>query len=256
MAGAVARAGGRARAGARGGRRAGGGGAGARGARAAAWGVRRDAPGVTPLVGAASGVPPPVPASAVGGGLWGLASAERAVLALGFVACSLSGALAVFLMSAVGTLGQATRTLREVELLAREAREELPGTAAAVQMSGAELSDAFEEIGDLGADLSAGVRQTARTITTAQAGIGAGAEYLGRKVGPTVREKVAPAVGRAVGKALRDNADLDRRPLLARASRRVRAVAKAARTVAAVNKVRKNSPGGQIDPPDVPKGEK
>ena len=228
-----------------------------RGAGAAARGARREAPGGAPLAGAVAGVPPPAPAPAVGGGLWGLASAERTVLALGFVACSLSGALAVFLVSAVGTLSQATRTLREVELLAREAREELPGTAAAVQMSGAELSDAFEEIGDLGADLSAGVRQTARTITTAQAGIGAGAEYLGRKVGPTVREKVAPAVGRAVGKALRSNADMDSvsGPLLARASRRVRAAAKAARTVAAVNRVRKKSPGRgeQVDPPDVPK---
>ena len=214
--------------------------------------VRGEASAGTPV--AITGLPPPsapVPKGALGG-----LAPERAVLALGFVACSLSGALAAFLLSAMGTLGQATRTLREVELLAREAREELPRTAAAVQMSGAELSDAFEEIGDLGADLSAGVRQTARTLTTAQAGIGAGAEYLGRKVVPTVKEKVAPAVGRAVGEALRKNADMDtyHGPLLARASRRVRAAAKAARTVTAVNRMRKASPErGEKDPPDVPK---
>ena len=215
--------------------------------------VRGEASTGTPV--AMTGLPPPT-APVPKGALGGLASAERTVLALGFVACSLSGALAAFLLSAMGALGQATRTLREVELLAREAREELPRTAAAVQMSGAELSDAFEEIGDLGADLSAGVRQTARTLTTAQAGIGAGAEYLGRKVVPTVKEKVAPAVGRAVGEALRKNADIDtyHGPLLARASRRVRAAAKAARTVTAVNRMRKASPERvEKDPPDVPK---
>jgi hypothetical protein len=69
--------------------------------------------------------------------------------ALSFVAVALSGALAACLLAAIPTLLSMKRMADELALLAATVREEVPDTAAAVRLSGLELSDAFEEVGGL-----------------------------------------------------------------------------------------------------------
>jgi hypothetical protein len=62
---------------------------------------------------------------------------------------ALSGALAACLLAAIPTLLSLRRMADELALLAATVREEVPDTAAAVRLSGLELSDAFEEVGVL-----------------------------------------------------------------------------------------------------------
>jgi hypothetical protein len=57
------------------------------------------------------------------------------------------------------------------EKLANAAREELPGTMAAVRLSGMEISDLTMELSDLGQEISKGVRSSSRALTAAEAGI-------------------------------------------------------------------------------------
>ncbi|CAI5513755.1 unnamed protein product [Closterium sp. Naga37s-1] len=55
------------------------------------------------------------------------------------------------------------RAAQAVERLAATAREELPGTMAAVRLSGMEISDLTMELSDLSHEISQGVRSPART---------------------------------------------------------------------------------------------
>ena len=80
--------------------------------------------------------------------------------ALAFVAVSLSGALAACLLAAIPTLLSLKRAADELALLAATVRSEVPDTAAAVRLSGLELSDAFEEVGGLTAGVFAHTRET------------------------------------------------------------------------------------------------
>jgi len=158
----------------------------------------------------------------------------------GVVACSLSCALGGILLAAIGTLRAATATCNEITLLARELRGQVPEVSAVVQMSGLELSDALEEISELSGDLTAGVRQTARSLTTAQSGITAGASYVGQQVRthvvPAVKTKVVPAVR----ETLRGRADLSDydKPLAVKAAKTVKTVARGVRTGVAWAKLR------------------
>lgn len=108
--------------------------------------------------------------------------------ALAFVACSLSGALAACLLAAIPTLLALKRAADELSLLAATIRDEVPDTAAAVRLSGLELSDAFEEVGGLTADVGSGLRSSARALAAAEAGV--------RAVGSAVRTRALPAVKR------------------------------------------------------------
>jgi hypothetical protein len=68
--------------------------------------------------------------------------------------------------------------------------KELPETAAAMRLSGLELSDCIAEVGALSADLTSGVRSGARLLSSTETGIKAGGAALGR----TVNERVVPAL--------------------------------------------------------------
>jgi hypothetical protein len=111
-----------------------------------------------------------------------------AFLMLGWVACALSGALAACLLAAVPTLVALRRAADELAALAAVIRSEVPDTAAAVRLSGLELSDAIEEVGGLTADVGQGLRSSARAIAAAEAGV--------RAVGAAVRTRALPAVRR------------------------------------------------------------
>lgn len=118
--------------------------------------------------------------------------------ALAFVAVSLSGTLAACLLAAIPTLLSLKRAADELAALAATIRAEVPDTAAAVRLSGLELSDAFEEVSGLTSDLSGGLRSSARALSAAEAGV--------RAVGAAVRTRALPAVVRLVVPVAREAA--------------------------------------------------
>ena len=154
--------------------------------------------------------------------------------ALAFVACSLSGALAACLLAAIPTLLALKSAAEELAALAATLREEVPDTAAAVRLSGLELSDAIEEVGGLTADVGSGIRSSARALAAAEAGV--------RAVGSAVRTRALPAVKRRLVPAAREAVSRSQEILAERASMEsysgpvVQAVAE--KTATGVSKVR------------------
>ena len=92
------------------------------------------------------------------------------------------------MLAAIPALLSLKRATDELSLLAATIRDEVPDTAAAVRLSGLELSDAFEEVGGLTADVGSGLRSSARALAAAEAGV--------RAVGSAVRTRALPAVKR------------------------------------------------------------
>ncbi|CAI5476091.1 unnamed protein product [Closterium sp. Yama58-4] len=95
-------------------------------------------------------------------GLLHVSPRDVPVLTLGFVACSISAALSGIIFAAIPALLAVRRAAQAVERLATTAREELPGTMAAVRLSGMEISDLTMELSDLSHEISQGVRSPAR----------------------------------------------------------------------------------------------
>ena len=96
------------------------------------------------------------------------ASLEGLVIA---IACLLGSPLSATLLALVPTLRAAATALNEVALLA-EAQREIPDTLAAVRVSGLELTDALEEVGELTSEVTGVTKRTTkaidRSLTTAQ----------------------------------------------------------------------------------------
>ncbi|CAL6376437.1 unnamed protein product [Bathycoccus prasinos] len=86
--------------------------------------------------------------------------------------CALGSSLSAFLLALVPTLRAAANALNEVALLAEALKEEIPDTLAAVRVSGLELTDALEEVGELTSEVTGVTKRTTRAIdmslTTAQ----------------------------------------------------------------------------------------
>ncbi|CAI7859466.1 unnamed protein product, partial [Closterium sp. NIES-53] len=93
------------------------------------------------------------------------------VLCLGFVACSITAALSVMLVAAVPALLAIRKAAQALERLAEVAREEVPGTMAAVRLSGMEMSDLSMELSDLSQEISQGIRNSARAVRLAEDGL-------------------------------------------------------------------------------------
>ncbi|CAI5995886.1 unnamed protein product [Closterium sp. NIES-64] len=74
----------------------------------------------------------------------------------------ISAALSGIIFAAIPALLAVRRAAQAVERLAATAREELPGTMAAVRLSGMEISDLTMELSDLSHEISQGVRSPAR----------------------------------------------------------------------------------------------
>ena len=86
--------------------------------------------------------------------------------------CALGSSLSAFLLALVPTLRAAANAMNEVALLAEALKEEIPDTLAAVRVSGLELTDALEEVGELTSEVTGVTKRTTRAIdmslTTAQ----------------------------------------------------------------------------------------
>ncbi|CAI7745716.1 unnamed protein product, partial [Closterium sp. NIES-54] len=119
----------------------------------ATCGSRMDA---SHMVASVSSAPQPT-------GLLHVSPRDVPVLTLGFVACSISAALSGIIFAAIPALLAVRRAAQAVERLAATAREELPGTMAAVRLSGMEISDLTMELSDLSHEISQGVRSPAQT---------------------------------------------------------------------------------------------
>jgi len=128
-------------------------------------------------------------------------------LALSFAACVFGGALSAFLLACVPTLRAIAAAADEIADLAASVREEVPDTLAAVRVSGLELTDCLEEVGELTRDVGEGVKGTGKavayTVDTA-AVLGKAAATQVRKAMPEVRrarERATPAARRALENA-------------------------------------------------------
>ena len=147
------------------------------------------------------------------------------------VACVFGGALSAFLLAFIPTLRAVRGAADEIANLAASIREEVPDTFAAVRVSGMELTDCLEEVGELTADVGAGVKGTGRavaaTVDTAGA-VGRAAGDTVKRVVPEVRARAAPVVKRALERSeksieetLRTNAEAEEysEPVVAAAAR-------------------------------------
>merc|ERR1712072_566237 len=96
----------------------------------------------------------------------------------------------------------------EIAFLARTLREETPDTLATLRLSGVEISDCVEEIGELSNDLTRGIRTSARTIAATSGAVKEGAHYVKDNVYPVVKERVVPAATSTMKTVLEKRADM------------------------------------------------
>ena len=132
------------------------------------------------------------------------AAAPAARVAAAAVFCVLGGALSAFLLACVPTLRAIANAADEIADLAASIREEVPDTLAAVRVSGMELTDCLEEVGELTHDVGSGIKGTGKavayTVDTAEF-LGKTAASQVKKVLPEVKkvgERATPAARRAL----------------------------------------------------------
>lgn len=117
-----------------------------------------------------------------------------AMYALCGVGCLLGSALSAVLLSLIPTLRSVRRAMDEVAYLAASVREEVPDTLAAVRVSGLELTDVMEEVGELTADVGGGLRSAGRGVTASVAAAQTVGRYAAAAI-PEVRRRAQPLVG-------------------------------------------------------------
>jgi len=138
--------------------------------------------------------------------------ANLVALLWGLAAIILAVSVAVALLVALPTLRALAVAAWEVGQLARVLREEAPELAAALRLAALETSDAIGDIGDLGMDLSSGVRATAQSIAMAKAGleqVPGAVEGVGQQVRPIIRDQVLKPTKDSLEGRLRENARLN-----------------------------------------------
>ncbi|KAG6606380.1 hypothetical protein SDJN02_03123 [Cucurbita argyrosperma subsp. argyrosperma] len=107
-------------------------------------------------------------------GFWPLAKlslSDKAFLLFTFVALTTSVAFTSLVIAAVPTFNAMRRAAISLSKLADTAREELPGTMAAIRLSGMEISDLTLELSDLSQEIADGVNKSAQAVQAAEAGI-------------------------------------------------------------------------------------
>lgn len=87
------------------------------------------------------------------------------------IACVTGGAVTALFVAAIPTLLAFKKAAESLEKLLEVTREELPGTMAAVRLSGMEISDLTMELSELGQEISSGVKSSARAVRAAQDGL-------------------------------------------------------------------------------------
>ncbi|KAH7277373.1 hypothetical protein KP509_39G047800 [Ceratopteris richardii] len=85
--------------------------------------------------------------------------------------CVTCCAMTAMLVVAIPTLLSIKRAAESLEKFLDVTREELPGTMAAVRLSGMEISDLTMELSDLSQEISSGMKNSARALRAAQDGI-------------------------------------------------------------------------------------
>eukprot|EP00250_Pteridium_aquilinum_P011115 c19844_g1_i2 orf=78-1112(+) len=100
-----------------------------------------------------------------------LPPADQAFYLIGSITFMVCGAFIALLAVAIPTLNAMRKAALSLERLADTARQELPGTMAAIRLSGMEISDLTLELSDLGEEISESVRSSARAMRAAEVGI-------------------------------------------------------------------------------------
>ena len=134
-----------------------------------------------------------------------------AMYALCGVGCLLGSALSAVLLSLIPTLRSVRRAMDEVAYLAASVREEVPDTLAAVRVSGLELTDVMEEVGELTADVGGGLRSAGRGVTASVAAAQTVGRYAAAAI-PEVRRRAQPLVGSVKDQTVRvleERADME-----------------------------------------------
>jgi len=140
-------------------------------------------------------------------------------LAMGTVACILGSAISAFLLAFIPTLQALRGAADEIANLAASIREEVPDTMAAVRISGMELTDCLEEVGELTAEVGSGVKSTSRVVGMGfetAGSLGQAAASTVQRVLPEVRARATPVMKRIVertdsmvGGVVRENANTE-----------------------------------------------
>ena len=146
----------------------------------------------------------PAAAMAMASGVGAAVLPPSMSVAGGVVACVVGSAVAAFLLALIPVLQAVKGAADEIAGLAAAIREEVPDTLAAVRLSGLELTDCLEEVGELTHEVGAGVKSTGRAVTytvdTAGALGKAAADGVKRAI-PVVKEKATPVVQRVLERA-------------------------------------------------------
>ncbi|CAJ1934095.1 unnamed protein product [Sphenostylis stenocarpa] len=100
-----------------------------------------------------------------------LSSSDQAFFLLAFIASTTSVAFTSLVFAAVPTLFAMRNAAISLSKLADTAREELPGTMAAIRLSGMEISDLTLELSDLSQEIADGVTKSAQALQAAETGI-------------------------------------------------------------------------------------
>ncbi|XP_025623431.1 uncharacterized protein [Arachis hypogaea] len=93
---------------------------------------------------------------------------QRHITLLNVVACVTAICATWLFCSAIPTLLAFKRAAESLEKLMDTTREELPGTMAAIRLSGMEISDLTTELSDLGQEITQGVRSSTRAVRSAE----------------------------------------------------------------------------------------
>ena len=146
----------------------------------------------------------PAAAMAMASGVGAAVLPPSMSVAGGVVACVVGSAVAAFLLALIPVLQAVKGAADEIAGLAAAIREEVPDTLAAVRLSGLELTDCLEEVGELTHEVGSGVKSTGRAVTytvdTAGALGKAAADGVKRAI-PVVKEKATPVVQRVLERA-------------------------------------------------------
>lgn len=96
---------------------------------------------------------------------------DQHLFLLSTIACVTGGAVTALFVAAIPALLAFKRAAESLEKLLEVTREELPGTMAAVRLSGMEISDLTMELSELGQEISSGMKSSARAVRAAQDGL-------------------------------------------------------------------------------------
>jgi len=113
------------------------------------------------------GNPPQIPPTSLV--TWNLT--HRHLLLLNVIACVVAVSASCLFFAAIPTLIAFKKAAESLAQLLDVTREELPGTMAAVRLSGMEISDLTMELSDLGQEITEGVRSSTRAVRAAEDGL-------------------------------------------------------------------------------------